>query len=178
MTLAEIKQQILARCEWRDGSLSTPCLVWTGRRDRYGYGRLKYNSEQLVHRLIWLIEKGEIGKGGRKSLHVCHHCDNPPCCNVEHLFVGTSGGNQRDAYRKGRHPDRRGENNSQAVLTEVEVSLIKYFLQNGWGCQKLGRLYGVSPQTIREIKRERNWRRTRPFQPKKGEPLPVPPPQK
>jgi HNH endonuclease len=134
---------------------------------RRGYGRLRHNGEdQYVHRLMWLTEKGEI----RKGLHICHHCDNPPCCNVDHLFMGTSGDNQRDAYRKGRH--RR----SRAVLTEVDVSLIKYFLQNGWSCAELGRRYGVSRTTIGDIKGQRNWRHTRPFQPEKGEPLPVPPP--
>jgi hypothetical protein len=160
MTLAEIKQRILARCVWKDGPLSTPCLVWTGHRHHYGYGRI---GERYVHRLMWLIEKGEIQKGAEKGLHICHRCDNPPCCNVDHLFEGTSGENQRDAVRKGRYPDMRGENGSFAVLTEVDVSLIKYFLQNGWGCTELGRHYGVGTGTIGDIKGERTWRHTRPF---------------
>jgi HNH endonuclease len=165
MTLDKIKQKILARCVWKDGPLATPCLVWTGYRDRYGYGhRVKHNNEELVHRLMYSIEKGEIPKG----LFICHHCDNPPCCNVDHLFRGSSGDNLEDAYSKGLH--------SGAVLTKADVQFIKYFLQNGWGFVELGRRYGVSPGTIRDIKKERSWRRIRPFQPIEGEPLPVPPP--
>jgi HNH endonuclease len=163
MTLDEIKQRILARCEWREGPLETPCLVWTGARDSGGYGRLRFNNNRhFVHRLLYSIEKGEIPEG----LQICHHCDNRPCCNVDHLFRGTSGDNQIDACRKGRHPS--------ATLTEAEVSLIKYFLKNGWTCAELGRRYGVDRRTISKIKTGECWRHTRPFQPIEGEPLPVP----
>ncbi len=31
-----------------------------------------------------------------------HHCDNRPCVNVDHLFVGSQQDNIRDMHRKGR----------------------------------------------------------------------------
>ena len=158
LDLANVKQRIFNRCEWRDGPLDTRCLVWTGYRNcRVGgeYGRITYNGKsRFVHRLTWMAEKGEIGEG----LFVCHKCDCPPCCNVDHLFVGTNSDNLRDCVNKGRHDDRHGENNSRALLTEAEVSLIKYFLQQGWSSARLAKRYGVSRSAIFNIKTKRTWR--------------------
>jgi HNH endonuclease/Homeodomain-like domain len=159
MTLDEIKQKILSRCEWRDGPLETQCLVWTGPRIPKGYGYLRRNNERLVHRVMYSIEKGQIPKG----FHICHRCDNPPCCNVDHLFIGTNADNLIDACRKGRH--------SAAKLTEADVSLIKYHLQNGWGGSEIARRYNVSPSTISRIKTEWTWRYVQPIE---GQPLPSP----
>lgn len=51
-----------------------------------------------AHRLAWVLTWGEIpGK-----LHVLHTCDNPPCMNPDHLFVGTNADNVRDRHAKGR----------------------------------------------------------------------------
>jgi hypothetical protein len=34
---------------------------------------------------------------------ICHHCDNPPCCDIDHLFLGTNADNMADKIAKGRH---------------------------------------------------------------------------
>lgn len=79
---------------------SGECWVWTGMRFRTGlpYGRMRSNV--LPHRFAYQHFVGPIPDG----LLVCHHCDNPPCCNPAHLFLGTSKDNLRDASRKGRLP--------------------------------------------------------------------------
>lgn len=78
---------------------SWECWPITGHRSK-GYGRLKVNgTTQRAHRLVWIYTYGPIPPG----LKVLHHCDNPPCCNPEHLFLGTDADNMNDKVVKGRH---------------------------------------------------------------------------
>jgi len=75
------------------------CWEWTATLDQSGYGLLGYEgSMKGAHRFSYKIYKGEIPKG----LYVLHKCDNPPCVNPEHLFLGTQKDNMDDMYNKGR----------------------------------------------------------------------------
>ena len=78
---------------------STGCIEWTGAHNEYGYGILRVNRRNIrAHRATWELTNGPIPKG----MVICHKCDNPPCCNVDHLFLGTLGDNSRDMASKGR----------------------------------------------------------------------------
>lgn len=75
------------------------CWPWTGGCIKAGYGRIcESGRDEYTHRYSWRLHFGEIPPG----LEVCHKCDNPPCCNPAHLFVGTHRDNMHDALRKGR----------------------------------------------------------------------------
>jgi hypothetical protein len=75
------------------------CWIWHGSKNGDGYGCLSFMGKSMgAHRASWLIHNGEIPEG--KS--VLHECDNPPCVNPAHLFLGTQGDNVRDCARKGR----------------------------------------------------------------------------
>lgn len=78
--------------EWRD----YPCDEWQGRRWPDGYG--KVGSNQQAHRLEWTLKRGPIPDG----MLVLHHCDNRPCREIHHLFLGTHADNARDREAKGR----------------------------------------------------------------------------
>jgi hypothetical protein len=79
---------------------ASDCVVWLGRTNQGRYGLMTYQRRQYVaHRVAFELAYGPIPQ----TMYVCHSCDNPPCCNPEHLFLGTNQDNQIDSMRKGRY---------------------------------------------------------------------------
>jgi len=76
------------------------CWFWTGARKHTGYGQIwVVNSAKTAHRISWILHNGPIPTG----LCVLHKCDNPPCVNPDHLFLGTRADNNLDCVAKGRN---------------------------------------------------------------------------
>lgn len=68
------------------------CWEWTGPKDGAGYG---VAGRYTAHRYSFIIEHGSI----RPNLCVCHKCDIRPCCNPDHLFLGTNEQNLLDRWK-------------------------------------------------------------------------------
>ena len=84
----------------RDDCMTNGCHIWTAGRHKNGYGHMKVKTKTLIaSRVSYVIYKGEIPHG----MQVCHRCDNPPCVNPAHLFIGTGSDNMNDCVTKGRN---------------------------------------------------------------------------
>lgn len=95
--------------------LTTPCVEWPGVRNKPRYKRLALSGKRrMAHRMIWELNNGPIPAG----LCICHHCDNPSCLNIDHLFLGTYKDNVHDMIAKGRHPHMVGT----PALSETQVA--------------------------------------------------------
>jgi len=89
---------------WARIEKGNDCWPWKSRTDKDGYGKVHWAGESnRAHRVAWEITNGPIPDG----LLVCHSCDNPPCCNPSHLFLGTNAENMRDASAKRRLPGQQ-----------------------------------------------------------------------
>lgn len=131
------------------------CWEWTGARTERGYGQYNvgHTSKNGSHRKAYAITKGPIPEG----MCVCHSCDNPPCCNPKHLWVGTLGDNNRDAAKKGRNSTsgNRGRGlGNKPLLSDEQVAQIKAAVDVS--ICKLAKKYDV---TISHISKIRNGHR-------------------
>jgi hypothetical protein len=129
------------------------CWPWISARNARGYGVFQlYGRTRLAHRMVAHLRIGFLPR----SLCVCHKvCDNPPCCNPAHLFVGTRADNTSDMVRKGRNYVARGECSGAAKLTQSQVLAIR---QSSESQRALGRRYGVDHSTISRIRSGQNWK--------------------
>ena len=135
---------------------SGDCWLWTASCAGKGYGQMKLpkqRKQEYSHRLAYMIYKGPIGD----NQYVCHTCDNPRCCNPDHLFLGTSQDNHDDMAKKNR--STHGEKNPSAKLSEKDVLEIAACLAAGMSQSKIARAFGVHQVTISKINRGHRWSR-------------------
>ena len=129
----------------------TNCIEWKGARS-LGYGVVRRHGTNLrVHRLT--LER-TLGRPLREGMCALHSCNNPPCCNPDHLREGTNQENVDDKLRADRQP--RGETNGKAKLTLDQVNEIRQNPNNLTQYQ-LADVYGVRRPCIAKIQRGKTW---------------------
>lgn len=119
----------------------------------------------LAHRLAFELEYGPIPK----DFVVCHRCDNPPCCNPEHLSIGTQADNIADAVSRSRMS--HGADHHRTKFSEQDVRDIRAAYASGEHTQPdLAEQYSCKQGTISNIVNRRSWARLdpTPIKPRQG----------
>lgn len=130
------------------------CWPWTASLREGGYGQVRWGRiVTSAHRVAWILTNGPIPD----DLWVLHSCDNPPCCNPGHHFLGDVVINNADRDAKGRGRHLRGEEAGGAKLTAVQVLEIRAKLAARVRGRVLAKEYGISEPTITQIKHRTIW---------------------
>lgn len=133
------------------------CFEWCLATDPDGYGVAHENSVRpaprfvknlRAHRLAYEVFVGDIGR-----FYVLHKCDNPKCCNPEHLFLGTAKDNHSDSQQKGRHS--HGETQGASKFTEADIRAIR---SSSESLLVLSKIYGVTKSAICSVRLRKTWR--------------------
>lgn len=135
------------------------CWIWSGgHRNSQGYGTTRWNGKvELCHRIAWILTQGDIPEG----LCVLHRCDNPPCCNPVHLFLGTRAENNADKRAKGRERywSPKGENAAAHKLSDKQVNEMRHLhSQGGITYRELSEMFGVCQMQAWRIVNYKEWR--------------------
>jgi len=130
------------------------CWVWVGCKQGkhpWQYGSFGVNGKiEKAHHFSYEFYRGPVPEG----MLVCHTCDNPPCVNPDHLFLGTALDNTQDMIQKGRSNFLRGSKKANALLTENTVINIR---NDPRPVVEIARELGVSSSCIYDAK-SRSWK--------------------
>ena len=133
---------------WSKVQRGNGCWLWMAKRERRGYGRLEHKGKSLIaSRVAWELTNGPIPQG----LLVLHRCDNPPCVNPDHLFLGTTQDNVTDKMTKGRH-----YGNHKLIADQVR-EIREAYATGSTTLMKLSHQYGVSFSQIHRIVTGESW---------------------
>lgn len=133
------------------------CWEFSGHKNRQGYGRARVKGKLTrMHRWSYDLVKGPIPPG----LHVLHKCDNPPCINPDHLFLGTDEDNVRDREAKGRGVRKKGTSHWKSQLTEEDVKAIRKARkrQPPTSLKTLSKIYNVKESAISHAALGKSWK--------------------
>lgn len=154
----------LAERFWRKVVKTEGCWLWTGYRNKKGYGAIGGATERggkmkcaFAHRVSWELHNGPIPAG----LFVLHRCNVPACQNPAHLYLGTKADNNAQCHAEGRYshvPRVWGENNNRAKLTSARTDELRARYANGESQSALARAFGIHHATVHTVVTGRTWK--------------------
>lgn len=131
------------------------CWPWIKTRDRDGYGKFSDDAGRDIraHRFSYEYYVGKIPNG----LSACHSCDNPPCVNWRHIYLGTVQKNTQDAVTRGLI-NRVGDRSHAKKISSDIVTRIRLDYAGGKVSQSaLAIKYGLSQPHISDILAGGSW---------------------
>jgi hypothetical protein len=130
------------------------CWPWKKSLNKYGYGNTRFNGvKKYAHRVAYELHTGKNIDG----LVAMHICDNPKCCNPNHLVMGTHADNQNDKTKKNRQA--KGEINGQSLLNDAQVlEARKKYKPRVVTYKMLANEYGVCKDTMQKAVRGIYWK--------------------
>lgn len=150
---AEYRERLIKRFE--EKFITEPnsgCWLWVANIYTNGYGQIKINGRPVgAHRVSWELYRGRIPE----DLCVLHKCDNPPCVNPDHLFLGTQADNVADQIKKGRLNPPYGERQGRAKLATSDILAIRDDLRTH---KEIAAGYGIASSHVSDIKLRKKWR--------------------
>ena len=109
----------------------------------------RQDRPMYAHRIAWQLTHGAIPKG----MFVLHRCDNPPCVNPAHLFIGTQRDNLRDCFAKGRHPGM-----PPSPTIKVTADQVRAIRKDPRKHHLIAEDYGLKRLAVWKIKHRLTWR--------------------
>ncbi len=143
---------------------ATECVNWIGQKNDRGYGvfsnklmgeRMGFQKATAASRAAWVLHNG---RDLASDEWVLHTCDNPACCNPDHLYVGTPQQNVDDMVLRERNS--RGEDRPAAKLKEEdirEIRRMRFEQKPRAKIKDMAEYFGVSHHTIKHVVYEKSW---------------------
>lgn len=113
---------------YRVMDVKTGCWLWKGDK---GLGRHRQISVEgrnwpVSKVSLWVFKNVPKRRIADPLLYGCHHCDNPPCFNPNHIFLGTCAENKQDQILKGRYKTfNRTHCRNGHAMTEENIVLVR-----------------------------------------------------
>lgn len=139
--------------------MKTDCIEWTHSRNKKDGNRLDYGQVRRdgkmrkAHRVAWEESYGPIPDGAL----VLHTCDNPPCVNPAHLYLGSHSDNAKDRERRGRGRDVVGSRNGHSTITEQTAIRVK-MMRGVLSASLVSRVLGISINQVCQIMNGKAWK--------------------
>jgi hypothetical protein len=136
--------------------LNNGCVEWNKHflNTKQPYGRCTINNQEiLVHRLVYEYYNGKIEDG----LYILHKCNNPKCCEISHLTIGTQNDNMKQMINDNRSYHPNGEKNPKAKLNLKDINTIKTLCLLGNTQISISKRFKVCRQTISRIINNKAW---------------------
>lgn len=133
------------------------CMEWNKskfcKKSGFNYGQIKYKGKATkAHRLVYILLHGSI----QVDQFICHFCDNPPCINPNHLWLGSPQKNSSDMINKNR--SNFGEKHGNVKLTFNKVKQIRDKYNLGISKRELAKQFAISESHTDNIVNYRSWK--------------------